>query len=117
MCENCIERTHLHKHAANKANSGRTIVEAKRGVQRRGETERGETERGKGSTTGGAATAGPAGRVKMQLKNATVLHKSAGKAPKIAHNTQHQHERVCGMCGCERGDHLPGKHGTAADVP
>lgn len=78
MCENCIERTHLHKHAANKANSGRTIVEAKRG----------ETERGKGSTTGEAATAGPAGRVKMQLKNATVLHKSAGKAPKIAHNTQ-----------------------------
>lgn len=99
MCENCIERTHLHKHAANKANSGRTTVEAKRGVQRRG-----ETERGKGSTTGGAATAGPAGRVKMQLKNATVLHKSAGKAPKIAHNTQHQHERVSAGCaGWKKG--------------
>lgn len=44
MCENCIERTHLHKHAANKANSGRTGSETKHVEAKRSEAKEAQLE-------------------------------------------------------------------------
>lgn len=47
---------------------------------------------GIGELRAAAMSAAPPERRKMQLKNATVLHKSAGKAPKVAHK---QNQQTC----------------------